>query len=293
MSPRDRALWLQFQRRANALSPAMARDLMDAWRVLRESLDDAELARLIASGRIDQILDDALLDTAFAPLKERILAATKKGFQATAPEMPNVAQAAIAFDTLAPAVIEGVRKLDSRVVNDLKDDARETVRAFVENGLRDGRTPAAVGRELRGVIGLSPTQAQNVANYETKLRALVRHPLTDAQIEKKVQSYIRRAIALNTETVSRTASLDATKLGQKLSWQDAIAKGVVNGADLWKRWVTVGDDRVREEHQAMNGEEVPFGNTYSNGEDVPGESAYNCRCLSRVFVKRPTQSNAA
>jgi len=31
---------------------------------------------------------------------------------------------------------------------------------------------------------------------------------------------------------------------------------------------------------------VPFGSTYSNGEDVPGESTYGCRCVSRVFVAR-------
>jgi hypothetical protein len=31
---------------------------------------------------------------------------------------------------------------------------------------------------------------------------------------------------------------------------------------------------------------VPFDDTYSNGEMVPGESTYNCRCVSIVFVAR-------
>lgn len=281
------------QRRANRLSPDMAKDLLEAWRVLRESLNDAELARLIASGQIDKILDEALLDKAFTPLKERILAATKKGFQAATPEMPKVAQAMVGFDTLSPDVITAVRKLDSRVINTLKDDVRDTVKAYVENGLRDQKTANAVARELRSVIGMSPTQAENVVKYEARLRALVRKPLTDAQIDKKVAAYTRRAIALNADTVSRTASLDSLKLGQKLSWQDAITKGVVNGADLYKRWTTVGDDRVRDSHREMNGEEVPFDGHYSNGDDVPGESDWNCRCLSRVIVKKPSSIKAA
>lgn len=43
-----------------------------------------------------------------------------------------------------------------------------------------------------------------------------------------------------------------------------------------KIWVTVGDERVRDEHAAMDGEEVPLNGVFSNGLSEPSEP--NCRC---------------
>lgn len=290
MSPRDRALWLRLQRRAASLSPSLRDELLDAYRVLRESLSDAELARLIAEGRVDAILDDALLDRSLIPLRDKLKAAVQRGFQSTIADLPRQGkingQTAVAFDTLNPRIIDAVRSLDSRVVNTLKEDVRETVRAYVENGLRDGTAPRTVARQLRSVIGLSPTQAENAIKYEAKLRALVRKPLTEAQITRRVEKYTARAIRLNADTNARTATLDSLKLGQKLSWDDAIAQGVVDPSRLTKTWVTVGDDRVRDEHVAMQGETVPYANAFSNGEYIPGESTFNCRCIARYSVAR-------
>lgn len=290
MSPRDRALWMRFQRRANSLAPALRKELLDAFQAIRDALTDEQVTSLIEQGRFDAIVDDALLDRSLRPLREKLVESVQRGFKATVPDLPKAGrvdgQMAVGFDTLNPRNIDAVRQLDSRVVNTLKEEVRDVARAYVENGLRDGKSAKAIGRELRQVIGMSPRQAENAAKYEAKLRALVKHPLTDAQIEKKVAAYTKRAVAQNAEVNARTATLDSLKLGQHLSWQDAIDQGIVKREDLWKRWTTVGDDRVRDEHVAMNGEEVPFSNFYSNGEDVPGQSTFNCRCISRYFIKR-------
>lgn len=308
MSPADRALWLRVNRRAAALQPEVGKALLDAWRIVRAGLSDLELTHLIVSGRLDQIIDDALLNRAFIPLRDKLQHAVEKGFQSTVIELPKAGKVdgavAVAFDTLSPKVIEAVRKLDTRVINTLKDEVRETVRAYVENGLRDGRSPAVVARELRGVIGLSPSQLQQVENFRDALegkpgrdvtnytlrnraldRLIAKGPLTQEQIDRYTEQYNRKRIAQNAATNAKTATLDSYKLGQKLSWQEARDKGLVNGT-LMKSWITVGDDRVRPEHQEMQGETVPFDNTYSNGDDIPGESTFNCRCLNRVFVKK-------
>lgn len=278
------------QRKASSLEPEMAKDLMRAYRIIRESLSDGQLARLIASGNIDKILDDALLDRSLRPLRDRIKTAVEKGFNGATKELPKGGkvngQMAVAFDTLNPKVIDGIRTLDSRVIQGLTTEMRDTVKAYVENGLRDGRPPASIARDLRAVLGMSPTQVENAMKYEAKLRALVRKPLTDAQIETKVAAYQRKAIAQNARVVSRTATLDSLKLGQRLTWDEAISKGIADPTTLWMRWVSVGDDRVRPEHVAMNGEEVPYNSTYSNGDTVPGSGTFNCRCLSVYFVKR-------
>jgi hypothetical protein len=288
MTPRERSLWLRFQRRASSLSPELSKELLAAYKAIRESLSDAEIARLIAEGRIDAILDDALLDRSVIPLRQKIQEAVERGFKATVTDLPKGGkidgQVAVAFDTLNPRVIDAVRELDSRVVNTLKEDVRETVRAFVEDGLRNGDSPKSVARRIRSVVGLSPSQAENARKYEARLQESGRY--SAAQVEKLAATYRRQAVALNANTNARTATTDALKLGQKLSWDDAISKGIVDPSNLYKRWVSVQDDRVRDEHVAMHGEEVPFGNVYSNGEDVPGESSFNCRCVSLFVVRR-------
>jgi hypothetical protein len=310
VTPAERALWLRMQRRAGRISPDFARSLLDAYAIIREALSPAEITRLIDAGQIDAIIDDALLDRAVLNVRATIAETVKKGFQSTIPELPKGGkvdgQVAVAFDTLNPRVIDGIRELDSRVINTLKQEIRDTVRAHIENGLRDGKAPRTVARDLRQVIGLAPNQEEAVRNFERALRgenpnasptdyklrdrrfdALLRKgELTEAQIEKMTEAYRRKMLAFNAETNARTATLDAQKLGQKLSWDAAIEKGIVDPSNLYKRWVSVGDDRVRDEHVAMHGEEVPYQNHYSNGEDVPGESTFNCRCVSLFLVRR-------
>jgi hypothetical protein len=273
MSPRDRALWLRFQRRASSLSPEMSRALLDAWDIIREGLTPEEIDRLLAG-------DTSLLDRAFALARSRLTQTVERGFNQAIPILPKAGKidgvVAMQFDHLNPQVIEAIRELRSRVLNTLSDDVRETVRAYVENGLRDGKNPNAIAKDLRPIIGMSPTQAANAIKYGEKLAAAGK---TEAQVERAVATYQRKAIATNAATNARTATVDSLKLGQHLTWQDAADKGIVDLALLDKTWVTVGDDRVRDEHRAMQGETVAFENTFSNGEEIPGESTFNCRCV--------------
>jgi hypothetical protein len=197
-----------------------------------------------------------------------------------------------------------VRALDTKVVQTLKSDVVDVVRAHVENGLRDGVNPRVVARELGQVIGLAPNQEAAVRNFRKLLEAgdpealvrklrdrrfdstIRRGALGPEQIEKMTEAYRRRMIAFNAETNARTASLDSMRAGQRLSWQSAIDSGIVDGSRLVKRWSGVLDARERPEHVAMEGETVPFDQPFSNGEMTPGESTYNCRCIALMREQR-------
>jgi hypothetical protein len=280
VSPADRLLWLRFQRRVASLSPEASKALLDAWNVIRDSLTAEEMERLIQG-------DDALLDRALLRFRARVRSAVEKGFTANTAHLPKGGKVdgvvASAFDVLNPKVIEAVRALDSRVVNTLKEEIRETFKAFVENGLRLGKNPKEIAREIRPLVGMSSTQVENAEKFRAKLEA---KGLPAAKIDKQVATYQRKAIALNANTNARTATVDSLKLGQHLSWEDAAAKGIVDKALLFKTWVTVGDDRVRDEHEALNGQSVHFDNAFSNGDVIPGESAFNCRCVLSYRQKR-------
>jgi hypothetical protein len=86
----------------------------------------------------------------------------------------------------------------------------------------------------------------------------------------------RKTLAFQTETVARTAALDAQKLAQRLSWEDAIAKGIVERDELEKTWVGVMDDRERATHVAMEkvtvGFDEPFVLPDGKRQQIPGDN---------------------
>jgi hypothetical protein len=307
VTPAELRFWNRAQQRAARFSPEIRAAILRAFQIIRDSLSERELAAIIQSGNLDrlfaEVLSDQVLDRAFIPVRDRIRNATATGFRYTVADLPRGGivdgTLAVSFNYLNPRVITAIRGLDSTVMDRLTHDVRETVRAFVEQGIRDGVNPRTIARDLRDVIGLGPTQLQEVQNYrdalmglngrrvaDYTLRDLRMNPRTPEQIEKAVAAYQKRRVALNAETTARTAALDAMKLGQQLSWADAVEKGVVNGDQLKKRWRGVMDDRERDSHIAMEGDVAAWDQPYSNGQMTPGENEWNCRCLSMFFVAR-------
>lgn len=289
MSPADRAFYLRAQRRVAGLEPDVARAVLRAFEIIRENLTDAELVRIIDSGNLDRLFAEALnlsvMDRAFIPFRQRIRDTTHTGFKYTLADLPKGGKVrgtiGLAFDTLAPQVIQGIRQLETKAITALQDSIRETVRAFIENGLRDGVNPRTIGKQIRGIVGMSPTQERNAARYAAKLAEESRPA---AQVERMVAAYRKRAAALNAETNARTATLDAMKLGQALAWKEAVDKGVVSGDRLVKVWKGVLDNRERDSHVAMENQTVPYDAPYSNGQMYCGQGEWNCRCVSLYRV---------
>ena len=102
--------------------------------------------------------------------------------------------------------------------------------------------------------------------------------------EKSLKDSIRIARTEVTR-VQNSAKMDIGKEGQRL------------GYEMWKRWIATTDGRVREDHLAMNGVEVPqdepfvlpdgskmmFPGDISLG--APPEQTIQCRCTMIEFIK--------
>lgn len=58
----------------------------------------------------------------------------------------------------------------------------------------------------------------------------------------------------------------------------------------YTQWIAASDDRVRDTHEEVDREIIPFGGTYSNGLSYPGDTSgpieewINCRCSNAPFV---------
>lgn len=319
MTPLERAALLRAQQRLSRFQPDMTSRLLRAWAIIRESLNEAELARLMQSGLVDRFIREVLsepdLDRAFLSFRQKLRQTVEESYQLSIRDTPMAGKIAgvpaIAFDHLSPKVIDAIRTLESEALNTLKGDVREVTRAFLENGLRDGKTPKTVARQLRSVIGMAPNQEAAVRNFEKMLRsndkealtralrdkrfdgtinkAFAANGLTESQIETMTAAYKRKMIAANANLNATTHTRAAYKLGQKLSWQDAGAKGVIPaGFQAVKTWVHYdAQEDPRPHHVAMNGETVPAEQNYSNGDSYAGEGdPWNCRCLDRFSITR-------
>lgn len=324
MTPVERAFWQRLHRRGRTLTPEMRADLLRAFRLIGNSLNEREVSRLLHARDIENAIRtafaDKLLDPPFLSVRDRIRTDVSEGARRATVVVPGLTEAertlAATFNVLNPRVITAVRTLESRVLDSLKSDIRETARAFIENALRDGTAPGTVARQLRDVVGLAPNQEEAIRNFRRLLESNDREALTRAlrdrrfdptvkramasgeglsvkQVDSMVNAYSQRMIAFNAETQARTATLDSLKLGQRLSWGDAVDKGIVDPDRLMKRWVGVKDSRERQEHLDMEGEVVPYDAPFSNGELVPGESTYNCRCVALYFQARATAGSGS
>lgn len=317
MTPVERAI-ARAQSRVGRFQPGMIDRILRAWEIIRESFSDAQVARLMRSGLVDQFVQDVLnepdLDRAFLAFRQQIRQTVVDSYTVSIKDLPKAGKIdgvpAIAFDHLSPKVIDGIRGLESEAINTLKGDVKEVARAYIENGLRDGKAPGAVARGLRSVIGMAPNQAEAVVNFESMLRAgdkeaLTRQlrdkrydraidkafagdGLTESQIETMTSAYKRKMIAYNANLNATTHTRDAYKLGQSLSWQDAQENGVVpEGFQAVKTWVHMDQPNPRPEHEAMDGETVAADENYSNGDSYAGEGdPWNCHCLDRFSIAR-------
>lgn len=79
---------------------------------------------------------------------------------------------------------------------------------------------------------------------------------------------------------ARTAITGAQNAGRQVQMNQAAERGI----EVHKRWIAVMDNRTRDSHRAMDGEEVPYNEDFPNGLEYPGDPSgdpaevYNCRC---------------
>lgn len=110
---------------------------------------------------------------------------------------------------------------------------------------------------------------------------------TTAQIADRIADVYEQAVGYRAIRIARTEILSASNKGALAAYKAGGATG--------KRWVTAGDELVRETHRAANGQVVGIAQKFSVGADAldhpgdPGGSPaeiINCRCTTVAVVER-------
>lgn len=315
---------------------------------ITSEMEFERIVRLIEAGDTEGALQAVGLNADnFPEIEAATAAALAAGGRETAAIVPPKSRAgvrvAFSFQPGNRRAEQAVDELHTSAMRGLDGGpaiTREGARAVQEHirrGLQEGKNPREIARRMRGtwdkqarayrggIIGLTDTQAQHVANAEAQLRSgdpkqyrrYLGRKLRDRRFDRSVvkairegteipertinnavSGYSRKYINFRAETVARDQTLSALSRGQQESLDQAIADGHMRQEDILQDWIHAQDDRVRNAHRripAMNPGGVRRGESFQTPlgrlrypRDPQGTAANTimCRCTLNIRVRR-------
>jgi hypothetical protein len=274
----------------------------------------------------DVLRDLGITPGAMSGMNEAIRTAYLKGGQFEAPE------ARIVFDIRAPRAENWLRDKSSRFVTAITESQRRGIQVTLESNLRLGRGPrqtaldivgriGPTGRRSGGIIGLSGTQSEWVANAREQLlsgdKAQMRDYFNRVRRDRRFDGIVKRAIeegrpvrvndvnritgryadrllVTRGEAIARSESIEALNAGRDEAVLQAIDEGKISADLTTGTWDATGDGRTRPDHAAMEGQKQPEGQPFIAPDGsllrYPGDTSLgasaemtiNCRCFRHI-----------
>jgi len=140
-------------------------------------------------------------------------------------------------------------------------------------------TTAAIRKWIKqhGAEDVVTILATNLDDVKRVILAGVDESQSTAQIGRNLRQFYTDRSPFKAMRVARTEVTKASSFGTQ---EAAKQSGVVET----KTWLTSRDDRVRDEHEAMDGESVKLNEVFSNGLEYPSEPM--CRCVLTFHTGR-------
>jgi len=230
----------------------------------------------------------------------------------------------VTFDVSDPRVVARLQQTRARLIRSLTEDVIAQLGPQVILGPQVTLRQRAL--EIRESVGLTANQARAVTNYERLLRegnreALTRQlrdrrfdrtviasinsdvPLTDEQIARMVSRYRERQLNYRGNVIAQVEGLRAVGEGDEAFWGQKVDDGTFGQEQIFRRWVTQRDERVRGSHKSIHGTVKPLGEEFITGNgnrlrfpgdpNAPASETVNCRCMLATRVRGQARKAAA
>jgi len=233
----------------------------------------------------------------FNPVLDEVAKAYSGGGNSTISSLPPINdpdgfRINLLFDARNPTAELWLRTYSARLVADIVEDQKRSVRDAITKGIASGLSALAIaqwilgrrgadGIRTGGIIGLTFTQVQWVAAYRDELMsgsagALTRNlrdrrydkairaaiadekPVPMALVDNAVTAYQNRALTFRAEAIGRTEALAGVNAGGREAIRQLDASRKVNPGLVFKQWQSMEDDRVRHTHVDLNGRVIRF-----------------------------------
>lgn len=272
------------------------------------------LAELLAAGRLEEALKT--VESAARLIGSAYGDSLADSARSTAGFLNRALTVTVAFDVSNARAVAAMQENSLRLIRAFTGEQRAMLRSIMSEAIAQGMNPRQQARLFRESVGLTPRQQRAVQNYRRALEAIGRNPeltgpalqrrlrdrrfdrtvsraLRDGQtidqsrIDKMVERYRQRYIKYRAETIARTEALRSVHQGNDLMYRQAFDNGDLNPNEVRRTWISAADERTRETHAMIHGEQrlpdegwdVGIGTLmYPGDPSAPPEETVNCRC---------------
>ncbi len=181
------------------------------------------------------------------------------------------------FDLTNPKAVKFARERSASLITGVTETTKDAVRVLAERALEGEFTAEEMAEQLSDFIGVTPGQADSIADYRQELEDA--GALSAADIYSEVAGYANDLIDTRSMTIARQEIMTSARAGQNDAWSDAVQAGLLTG-DEQRRWIVTDDDRLCPICEELDGATTSLTEPF-DGPDGPvdEEGAHVCcRC---------------
>jgi len=202
------------------------------------------------------------------------------------PKPPKV-EFTMSFNKTNPNSLAFAQRRAGELVTSIDAFTRLSVRKAIIDAFNEGLDYRATARRIKSVVGLHPRFADAVTNFEKREYArLVKSGVKEATARAKaIERSTRYSDSLKSKRatmIARTEIQIAQNEGRQEGWNQAAEQGYVD-VESQKMWVIAQDERTCDICSELDGEIVPWNETFSSGHETPGRVHPNCRCTMVII----------
>jgi 2'-5' RNA ligase len=159
------------------------------------------------------------------------------------------------------------------LVTGITEDVRAGIRAILAGSFEGEYDVRRTAMLMSSMVGLNDRQAGAVARMYQGGLAIPGNADNAAHV---AQDYAARLLRQRADTIARTETIRAANAGVNEGFVQAQESGLL-GRGATKVWIVTPDDKLCDDCEAMDGEEVGLDEAFSDGEDAPPDHP-DCRC---------------
>jgi SPP1 gp7 family putative phage head morphogenesis protein len=259
---------------------------------------------------LDKSFTDTLagkgLEAGIRSFRDAIQSTYASGATAGITKLPSTVATDLSFNLMSRESVQFLENYEFGLIQGITDQAKDSIRQIIIRAFQEGGAPAKQARQIRDVIGLTPSQEQAVASFRDSLastdkltnalgralrdgrydRTLEAHRAagtvpSETAADKMVSRYAERFVNHRATTIARTESVRASNMGQRQVWDQAQKQGLL-AHDQQRVWITSGDDRTCEICEELDGETAGLNEEFDAGIMEPPDPHPDCRCTTAL-----------
>ena len=206
---------------------------------------------------------------------------------AWAQSKPPKVEFTMSFNKTNPNSLAFAQRRAGELITSIDALTRNSVRKTIIDAFNEGLDYRATARRIKNVVGLHPRWADAVTNFEKKeyarlVKGGMKEETARARAIERSSRYSDSLKSKRATMIARTEIQIAQNEGRYEGWKQASEQGYVD-VESQKMWIIAQDERTCEICSELDGEIVPWNETFSSGHETPGRVHPNCRCTMVII----------